>query len=182
MNFIYTKLPPTIKKIRKQHFDAVLKIIVWLGSIGCDTSLSRFNKSKKEIMELIERTTSLSINVYHDNDMVEIGPLTDDPEGQLFFIETAFSIKVDFLIEKLRDIDTRIHTLRNPSPESRPELVRDGSISLDYDSYDLWTRDLKIGLVGGEPKLIYELRFSIKHSWGSSYKKGQKRKISGYVD
>lgn len=174
MSFNHTKLPRTIKKIHKQHLDAICKIIIWLESIGCNTRFY-FHGDKEELRNTVKRLTSFRINVYHDNDMVEVGPLTDDPEGQLFFVDTLFGLEVEFDPDKLKYITGEIE---------RFSRAGDPKMKNIHTDFFHWQR--KIGLATLCPvnnlKLTYKLEFKVSHGWGTTYKKGQKQEISGYID
>lgn len=172
----YTKLPATIEKIRKQRLDAICNIIVWLENIGCNTRSSyHYNKNRKELRDRIERVTAFQIYVLHDNDHVEVGPLSSDPDGQMFLIDTPFEIEIEFDPELLKYITGEIDRFSN---HRDPEME---NISVEFDP---WNRKIGIATLshGVNLKLTYKLKFKISHGWGSTYKKGQKREISGYVD
>jgi len=89
-----TKLPPTIEEIYEEHRRGMTKVVKWLENMGIVIFSSRH----------ILLSTCLDIHIRHDNDYIEMGPHTPDPEGVMFHVYTSQDVRFDVSCSKLSKV------------------------------------------------------------------------------
>jgi hypothetical protein len=80
-----TKIPPQLNIIYDTHITGMGKVVSWLEDLG----IVIYHKT--HILE----TTVLDIHIRHANNYVDMGPLDDDPEGEMFYCYTSQTVEFD---------------------------------------------------------------------------------------
>ena len=86
-----TPLPPQLKIMYSHHRAGMVKVLDWLEKQG----IVLFYRDN------IIGSTVLDLHIRHDNDYIEMGPNTDDPDGVMFHVYTKQNVKFDVPLDKL---------------------------------------------------------------------------------
>jgi hypothetical protein len=89
-----TKLPYALRHTYNKHFLGMTKAVQWLE----DNGIVIWHKRH------ILRSTQLNLHIRHDNDYIEVGPLTNDPNGEMFHCYTSQLVEFDVPCELLPKI------------------------------------------------------------------------------
>jgi len=144
----YTILPQALQKILRDHNETAWRLSRFLKKSGA--KVDPFYWLKEQFM----RRTSLDLRIMHDNDYVEMGPHSDDPEGKLFTVFTTERLSLNFTPGKYYRV---IKFLEDFSKKNVPENLR--HVKLDFYS---WQRKIKIPSMDNK-NLSMPLVFSIYH-------------------
>jgi len=148
-----TKLVPTLNRILNHHNAKAFEIHQWLRSLGAKTCLFF------DTVERFQQRTSVELRIRHDNDYIECGPCTADPEGKMFHVFTMENIEIKFPADKLSEITK---TLRRFADH---ELTVKGLEYVILSFFD-WERKLSADwwqVEHDEPILKMEIKFRIYH-------------------
>jgi len=164
----YTKLPPTIVKIHREHFCMVAKVFMWLSKIGCKPPFVYSpKKGIKHLREQLMSRTNFEIEIRHDNDYIEMGPGVDDPYGHRFHIITPLHVNVTFKPEDILSVTQQLELF------SEKKLPINIQLDKVYLNFYIYNRKLKSDALNFSAtygiKLAYDLDFEVKHTWGSMY-------------
>lgn len=173
----YTTIPPTIGKIHRQLFHAAADVTAWLHSIGVKTPLDFYMRNGiEEMRERLMDQTSFEIKIRHDNDYIEMGHPTPDPEGQMFHVITPFTVEVTFKPGDILYVTQQLELFSERKLEINKKLSH---VSLSFFS---WERKVKMDSMNSSPrygiKLKYDIEFEVHHTWGSEL---NKEKDSGWT-
>jgi hypothetical protein len=86
-----TILPYALRHMYDKHFLGMTKVVQWLEDQGVVIN------HKRHILQ----STQLNLHIRHDNDYIEVGPYTDDPNGEMFHCYTAQVVRFDVPCELL---------------------------------------------------------------------------------
>ena len=89
-----TELPLQLQQMYDLHLLGMTKVIDWLEGQGIAISY------RTSILQ----STQLDICIRHDNDYIEIGPNTPDPDGKMFHVYTPQTVAFDVPCEKLSSL------------------------------------------------------------------------------
>jgi hypothetical protein len=135
-----TKLPSFFPKIKKDFFDKVAKIILFLLESGMELEsgwIYRPNKGYKDIFEQLMKQTTFDLHFAHANDFIECGGSIEDKEGKLFSVWSDAVIPVHFPGAKMEEI---FNILDSFSDGKLPYNKYIPSVELSFYS---WERNIK---------------------------------------
>ena len=157
-----TKLPANIKKIMRRHRDGLFKIHKFLVSLGFESDYIYRNRGR------LDRITAVEIKIRHDNDYIECGPLSDDPEGKLFSIFTLAPFEAKINIAKYAAAISHLEAFAFPEKELRsdPNMAVERPKGMDHILLKYFSWERKIKYCDSRPKtIIHQLDFRIYHTW-----------------
>jgi hypothetical protein len=109
-----TKLPKGMQKMYDRHRLGMTKAVEFLEDLG----IVIYHQT--HILE----DTKLNIHIRHDNDYVEMGPLENDPEGEMFHVYTAQNVEFSVPCEKLSSVMQAIKEHRSIGQKRIADNVR----------------------------------------------------------
>ena len=95
-----TKLPLAIKNLYDNHIMGMIKVVDWI-----EETL----QIKIDYKHHILKTTCVDFHMRHDNDYIEMGPHTDDPEGKLFHFYSSQDVEIPVPIDRLGEVLAEIN-------------------------------------------------------------------------
>lgn len=142
-----TALDPTLRKIVDDHNETSWTICKWLKSLRGDPIY--WDRDQ------FVRRTAVNLMIRHDNDYIEIGSPTPDPEGKMFKVFTIEKTEIKFSPGSLERVTKRLDEFHDGKnvPKGMEHVI------LDFFYHE---RKLSAGSHGGT-KLKYHLTFRIYH-------------------
>ncbi len=152
-----TRVPPTIKKIHKQHFDSVYNILMWLHDVGCKTKYTYYIEEvrislSKELRKRLSCNTNFQIHITNLT-LSDTGKA--DLEGELC-VRTIFEIEIGYSPTIMESVLNNLQAL--------PAYSGINNVSLEgFSTYD--AHGFKATWCSINERLVSDLKFSIFHSW-----------------
>lgn len=142
-----TTLEPTLRKIVDDHNETSWLICKWLKKLRTDP----IYWDRDQFM----RRTAVSLNIRHDNDYIECGPMFHDPKGKMFKVFTIETTNIKFSPGSMMRITKALKDFHKG--ENVPKGLE--HVILNFFSHE---RKLSVDSLFGE-KLVYSLTFKIYH-------------------
>jgi hypothetical protein len=109
----------------------------------------------------ILQTTSFDIHVRHTNDYVEMGPLYDDPEGEMFYCYTSQTVQFDVPYEIMTKVG---QALKNNQSIGEERIANNIEIATDVTNQFIMEDHVHLDDWNWE-KCKFSIEFRVHHTF-----------------